>query len=513
MPLTKGGFILIAIVGDVMKKILEILFFLLLFILTTFSQDRINRGVIPENPTIERLRKVHNPNVDYLKVINVEESLPVKSKNSDWQKALRNQQIEFFDEVGFKSIDTRRTVNKTILSNGFLLVVENRQNWVNSAWENSSKFSYTYDANNNLTEMLYQFWDGSAWVNNNKDTYEYDGNNNIIELLIQYWVGSVWENSMQYSYTYDAKNNLTESLGQSWNGFAWVIRGKYSYTYDINNNKIEQLYEEWNGFDWVNDYKSSYTYDANNNKTEALYQDWNDSAWVSIDRYSFTYDGNNYLIETLIQNWDGSFWANYRNLIYSYDANNSLIELLRQDWDGYTWVNEYKSTYTYDANINLTEQLDQAWIGSFWENNIEYSFTYDENNNLSKSFVQIWDSSGWVNYGKYLYTYTPVTAVNGDLSSVNAYSLSNNYPNPFNPTTVISYQLPVSCNVTLRIYDILGKEVATLVDEYKPAGTYEVEFSTTGGPASSTKYPASGIYFYRMQAGDFVQTRKMLLLK
>lgn len=57
------------------------------------------------------------------------------------------------------------------------------------------------------------------------------------------------------------------------------------------------------------------------------------------------------------------------------------------------------------------------------------------------------------------------------------------------------------------------EKVATLVDEYKPAGTYEVEFSTTGGPASSTKYPASGIYFYRMQAGDFVQTRKMLLLK
>ena len=64
-------------------------------------------------------------------------------------------------------------------------------------------------------------------------------------------------------------------------------------------------------------------------------------------------------------------------------------------------------------------------------------------------------------------------------------------------------------NVTLKIYDVLGNEVATLVNEYKPAGSYEVEFN----PGSSIKHPASGIYFYRLQAGSFVETKKMILLK
>ena len=85
------------------------------------------------------------------------------------------------------------------------------------------------------------------------------------------------------------------------------------------------------------------------------------------------------------------------------------------------------------------------------------------------------------------------------------FSLSQNYPNPFNPSTKISWQSPVSGQQTLKVYDVLGNEVATLVDEFRNAGGYEVDFN-----ASSL---ASGIYFYRLQAGSFIQTKKMILLK
>jgi len=91
--------------------------------------------------------------------------------------------------------------------------------------------------------------------------------------------------------------------------------------------------------------------------------------------------------------------------------------------------------------------------------------------------------------------------------------LEQNYPNPFNPSTSIQYTISVKQFVQLKVYDILGGEVVTLVNEEQPAGIYEVEFSTTGGPASSIKNLASGIYFYKLTAGDFVQTRKMVLLK
>ena len=83
--------------------------------------------------------------------------------------------------------------------------------------------------------------------------------------------------------------------------------------------------------------------------------------------------------------------------------------------------------------------------------------------------------------------------------------LSQNYPNPFNPSTRINYQLPIGRFVTLKVYDILGRVVATLVDEYKPSGSHKVEFN--GSKLSS------GIYFYKMQAGDFRDTKKLILIK
>jgi hypothetical protein len=85
------------------------------------------------------------------------------------------------------------------------------------------------------------------------------------------------------------------------------------------------------------------------------------------------------------------------------------------------------------------------------------------------------------------------------------FSLSQNYPNPFNPTTEINYSIPAFRNVVIKVYDVLGKEVATLVNEEKPAGSYEVQFD-----ASKL---SSGIYLYKLQAGSFVKTKKMILMK
>ena len=86
-----------------------------------------------------------------------------------------------------------------------------------------------------------------------------------------------------------------------------------------------------------------------------------------------------------------------------------------------------------------------------------------------------------------------------------AFSLSQNYPNPFNPSTIINYQLPKSNHVTLRLYDAIGREVATLVDEYKQAGSYDVQFNAAR--------LSSGVYFYRIEAGNYVDMKKMLLMK
>jgi hypothetical protein len=85
------------------------------------------------------------------------------------------------------------------------------------------------------------------------------------------------------------------------------------------------------------------------------------------------------------------------------------------------------------------------------------------------------------------------------------YYLNQNYPNPFNPTTTIQYSVAQSSNVVLKVYDILGNEVITLVNEKMDRGVYSVNFSSKG--------LASGIYFYRLHAGSFVETKKMILMK
>ena len=83
--------------------------------------------------------------------------------------------------------------------------------------------------------------------------------------------------------------------------------------------------------------------------------------------------------------------------------------------------------------------------------------------------------------------------------------LNQNYPNPFNPTTMINYQLAVNTRVTLKVYDILGREVKTLVNERQTAGAHSVTFD------ASTL--SSGVYFYRMQAGSYVNTKKLMVIK
>ncbi|MGH7455164.1 MAG: SBBP repeat-containing protein, partial [bacterium] len=86
-----------------------------------------------------------------------------------------------------------------------------------------------------------------------------------------------------------------------------------------------------------------------------------------------------------------------------------------------------------------------------------------------------------------------------------SFKLEQNYPNPFNPSTTIAFQVPVASHVTLKIYEMLGKEIATLVNERKSPGAYRVNFDASG--------LVGGIYFYRLQAGQLTQTRKLMLLR
>ncbi len=143
--------------------------------------------------------------------------------------------------------------------------------------------------------------------------------------------------------------------------------------------------------------------------------------------------------------------------------------------------------------------------GNHW--NLSYQIT---NNNLRDLFFV--GDDGWIvgGWGTILHTTNGgVTFIEEEKNSTQPkeFLLQQNYPNPFNPSTSIQYAISSTQFVTLKVYDLLGREVATLVNEEKPAGSYNVEFTINNLQLST------GIYFYRLQAGNYVETKKMILLK
>jgi hypothetical protein len=157
---------------------------------------------------------------------------------------------------------------------------------------------------------------------------------------------------------------------------------------------------------------------------------------------------------------------------------------------GTTWINKFTWT-TAHRNTHETQTLPEA----------------DGKANVKIRLVSIqpgWD--WWWAVDNVCIKGYQVTGVVGNQNNVpKQYGLTQNYPNPFNPTTVIAYQLPKAGNVKLIVYDLLGREVKTLVNEFKQAGSYNVSLD-----ASEL---ASGVYFYRINAGDFTDVKKMMLIK
>jgi hypothetical protein len=138
-------------------------------------------------------------------------------------------------------------------------------------------------------------------------------------------------------------------------------------------------------------------------------------------------------------------------------------------------------------------------------NGIYYTFSsIDFNGNVRPNPIDSYIDNG-AKESPYERNQVPVSVKDNSNELPVKYSLQQNYPNPFNPSTKISWQSPVGGWQTIKLFDVLGNEIATLVDEYKSAGKYEIEFDAAALP--------SGVYFYQLKAGEYINRKKMILLK
>jgi len=214
---------------------------------------------------------------------------------------------------------------------------------------------------------------------------------------------------------------------------------------------------------------------------------------------------------------DGSLWVVFGNL------GSSLGRFKNGMWTIYNYPGPFYSTYRAwdDARI-CVQSNGTVWVGadgtglwsfdgSHWNN-----YTY-LNSDIGCQFISdiAIDSHGnkWMVSGNWensvmVFNENGVTAVRPELSQSSiptGLTLSQNYPNPFNPSTTISYRLPSDSFVTLRVYDVLGREIETMVNERQSAGTHSVTFRATNLP--------TGVYIYTLQTGAYHDTQKMILLK
>jgi photosystem II stability/assembly factor-like uncharacterized protein len=225
-----------------------------------------------------------------------------------------------------------------------------------------------------------------------------------------------------------------------------------------------------------------------------------------------TNTGNNWIVQTIPENYIQCFYFLNSNTGYIFAG----ISLLKTTNGGLNWISKMSNNTLFIKKIYFLDTIKGFAIGNYasqlnytTNGGVNWTPTLLHNNSMIYSINFANPSTGYITggYGTIFKTTNGGTIwVNNIESKIpKNFSLSQNYPNPFNPNTIIRFQIKDSRFVTLKIFNILGKEIATLVNEKQSPGTYEVSWD-------GSAYP-SGVYFYKLITGDFTETKKMVMIK
>lgn len=325
-------------------------------------------------------------------------------------------------------------------------------------------------------------WTSSGWFMQGRTIYNYDSNNYLLSVLTEFQlIPGTFLPMMRSTYTNNSAGNPELELTESYNMATsqWSNAEKSEYVYQTGNPDymVSETQYDWESSAWAPYYKTLFTRNAQLNPTETIYQDYNNGAFENSNREVVVYLADGKKEDSIYYYyWSGvgSGWENSLLEIFTYNAAGDEDILYIKDWDGFVWTNSEKISFSYDAQNRETEEL-----------------------------TQYWEISAYVNAFREISSYQ-VTSVK-DESAPASFSLKNNYPNPFNPSTTIEYEVLNTGLVTLTVYNVLGQVVAVLQDGYQQAGVYTVQFDGTG--------LTSGVYLYELAAGNSKITKKMILNK
>ncbi len=290
-----------------------------------------------------------------------------------------------------------------------------------------------------------------------------------------------------------------------------TIRGNYLY----KENFRQVRSRVWNGHYWE-DFSKENDFYSNGRMDSILSYQLGDEYWEKFLKFNYFYNEENLIDKLTVFFGQGSLWVETYKWRYKYVGKQITKQLLLHKIAEREWENYGRFLYNYNENNLPSEIVFEWWIDSrkIWQQGASFPFSVK----LSQEITYHFEVSKANIY--YSQNNTPNT-INNELIP-EKFELYQNYPNPFNPVTTIKYGIPSviasepdlsgergnllnDVIVTLNVYNILGEKIATLVNEKQSSGTYAVKFDASNLP--------SGVYFYTLRVGNFIATKKMILLK
>ncbi len=420
-----------------------------------------------------------------------------------------------FNGFGFQTayVDNNDNIWATTTNSGIIKSSDAGANWINytSGLTSTLNNSFFSDASGNLYAAIqgkgfYSSTDnGNTWnkitiVNNEEDTFiktaELIPSGGVIVYNVYNGIKISTDLITWTSFSTGLTNQNIQELAVSDDAFfAASSDGKFYGTYRSAANWIE-----------ITDTSvSGYPYDLFVSSTGALYYLFDEEIYRSTDYgddWVYVGIGIDGYCFSITEHPNGNIFVGTNNGVYrSTDAGDSWTKDVSGLTDGALSLAIHSDGSIFAGGYNSTARsndLGQTWV-PFTSGMFNCRIT-----DLAFGSGDVLFASA-ENMGVYRTT-SAVTSVDENESGVvNNFSLEQNYPNPFNPSTKIQYAISNKQFVQLKVYDVLGNEVATLVNEFKPAGSYEVNFNAAK--------LSSGVYLYKLNAGSFIETKKMILLK
>jgi len=431
------------------------------------------------------------------------------------------------------------------------------QLWDNSSWENDSKEEYSYYGGY-LKQKIDYYWYSGTWINHAKNLYTYDSKGNLTEDLIQ-WLTTDWNDARRYQYSYNSSNKVIEKLYQTVDDGNWLNNERYQYDYDSNGNQSEEIYQTWENNAWLNVMKWLYynqefsvpsisevsqspesPTDRDDLTITARVEDKSEDMTVECV-YTFlgtttvtpmvlgASDSYSLDLSAFGENGTFQYYIRAENNIGLKDSTN-LISVDIVEYVEPTAPTITNTTFSPDSPTeNDTLTINAIVTDNVGLSNIEcvYDFsgsTYIRdmvamNNGSDNYYLDIPPLGQTGNLNFYikaentqglkdstdLSTISIIEGTSDIAQLISGYCLYDAYPNPFNPSTTIAFDLYNSSIIKIDLYDIEGKYIRNLLKDQLGQGHYELELNGSD--------LTSGMYIVSFNIDHDIKCQKILLLK